>query len=153
MPLVVRLPAGIRKEVGVEDTPVGLVDVMPTLLDLAGLAGEPSVQGRSLAPALRGQELPERLVFFETASAVAVRSRNHKLIRFTEGREDFYDLSVDPREQQPRVGACEGPCSQLARRLEDFATAMAASRQSLQTEVVPLQEEDLEDMRALGYLD
>jgi hypothetical protein len=30
---------------------------------------------------------------------------------------------------------------------------MAAARQSVSTEVVPLEDQDLEEMRALGYLD
>ena len=42
------------------DTDVSLVDVLPTLVDLAGLPPEPGVDGRSLRPALAGGSLPPR---------------------------------------------------------------------------------------------
>jgi arylsulfatase A-like enzyme len=44
------LPAGRRVE-----TPVSMIDVLPTLLDLAGLPAPDVLQGRSLAPLLRGE--------------------------------------------------------------------------------------------------
>jgi arylsulfatase A-like enzyme len=48
-------------------TPVSMIDVMPTLLDLAGLPAPDVLQGRSLAPLLRGEvtELASRPVFIE----------------------------------------------------------------------------------------
>ena len=39
--------------------PVGLVDLAPTLLDLAGVQPPASMQGRSLAPFLRGEAAPD----------------------------------------------------------------------------------------------
>lgn len=47
------------------DTPVSLVDVAPTLLELAHVASPPGQNGRSLAPALRGGEAPARPVLVE----------------------------------------------------------------------------------------
>jgi arylsulfatase A-like enzyme len=62
IPLVVRAPGGKPRVV---DTPVSLVDVMPTLLDLAGVTGPAGMNGVSLAPAIRGDAAPARPLLIE----------------------------------------------------------------------------------------
>ena len=47
IPLVVRLPVELAGETRISDVPVGMIDLMPTLLDLAGLEREPQAQGQS----------------------------------------------------------------------------------------------------------
>lgn len=153
IPLVFRLPTLMRQWVGSVDEPVGLIDVMPTLLDLAGLDSEPRAQGRSLVPLMRGTEMASRLVFAESESAVAARSADRKLIRFADGSRHYFDLTTDPLEQEPLPPTCGYPCEQLEKRLADFSIAMASARENLLTSVAPLEERDLEDLRALGYLD
>ena len=70
VPLLVRLPPSLRPSHdtdGADDagtgrvvTPVQLVDLYPTLAELAGLATDrPELHGRSLVPLLRGETLPE----------------------------------------------------------------------------------------------
>jgi arylsulfatase A-like enzyme len=51
IPLIIRAPGG---HTSAPVTPVSLVDVMPTLLELAGVDGPAGMNGISLAPALRG---------------------------------------------------------------------------------------------------
>jgi arylsulfatase A-like enzyme len=64
VPLVVswpgRVPGGRRIA-----QPVSMIDVLPTILDLAGLPQPEVVQGRSLGPLLRGQPLEARPVILE----------------------------------------------------------------------------------------
>jgi arylsulfatase A-like enzyme len=56
--LIGRVPGGVR---GARvDTLVQPADVMPTVLDLAGLELPPDLHGISLAPAFYGQSLPQR---------------------------------------------------------------------------------------------
>jgi hypothetical protein len=62
IPLLVRAPGGKRRVV---DTPVSLVDVMPTLLDLAGVTGPAGMNGVSLAPAIRGEATKPRPILIE----------------------------------------------------------------------------------------
>ncbi len=45
--------------------PVSMIDVLPTILDLAGLPPPEALQGRSLAPYLRGDSLETREVVFD----------------------------------------------------------------------------------------
>jgi hypothetical protein len=65
---VVRIPL-IIKGAGIApraiDTPVSLVDVAPTLLELAGVAPAPAINGVSLVPALQGGSAPARPVLIE----------------------------------------------------------------------------------------
>ncbi len=47
------------------DTPVSMIDVLPTLIDLVGLPHPAVVQGQSLAPLLRGEEMDVRPVILD----------------------------------------------------------------------------------------
>ena len=89
--------------------PVGLEDVMPTLLELAGVARPASVDGRSLVPVLRGGESVGRpWLHFEHAPTYseeqgfhALADGRHKYIwRPKDGREQLFDLETDPREER-----------------------------------------------------
>ncbi|QDU66427.1 sulfatase [Engelhardtia mirabilis] len=66
VPLLIDLPGAQKAGVRVEDR-VQLVDLMPTLAELAGLDPEPfSFHGRSLVPLLRGESLKPRPVVVQT---------------------------------------------------------------------------------------
>ena len=65
VPLVVRLPGGRYGGARVEET-VQLVDLYPTLLQLAGLGVERTdFHGRSLVPLIEGRTLPDVPVLIE----------------------------------------------------------------------------------------
>ena len=72
VPLIVRAPGlapSRRPEV------VGHVDVLPTLLDLAGLPVPEDVRGVALGPVLRGDaEMPDRLVYCDDGAQVSAYS-------------------------------------------------------------------------------
>ena len=90
---------------------VSNLDLAPTFLDLAGLPVPPSMQGRSLAPLLRGESPADwRTSHYyryyhdpgdhNTAAHLGVRTATHKLIHYW--RKDAYemfDLVKDPAEQ------------------------------------------------------
>jgi choline-sulfatase len=109
VPLIVRSPgaSGLSGGARVAE-PVSLVDVAPTVLELAGLpadavAGEGD--GVSLASALSDPaSAPARPVISEyhaegvQAPAAMVRSGSHKLIVSLEDPDLLYDLAADPRE-------------------------------------------------------
>src|SRR5204863_5853596 len=59
--------------------PVSLVDLAPTLADWMGWPPLPRAEGRSLAPALRGQPLPARPVFAETGAWLSGRADDQGL--------------------------------------------------------------------------
>jgi arylsulfatase len=76
VPLVLRLPSDVAgvpvtRAAGRIAAPVQLVDLYPTLAELAGVAPPPGLHGRSLVPLLRGEALPEPAFLHES---VALRS-------------------------------------------------------------------------------
>jgi hypothetical protein len=64
VPLLMRVPGAAARRV---TTPVSIVDVMPTLLDLAGVLGPAGMNGRTLVPALHGRAAPARPILIELA--------------------------------------------------------------------------------------
>jgi choline-sulfatase len=105
VPLIVRVPGGLRAGARVAE-PVSLLDLAPTVLDLAGLdPGAPGdVDGTSLAPLLRGDGsrgapvLAEYLAEGVTAPAVMIRRGPLKYVRCAGDPDLLYDLEADPRE-------------------------------------------------------
>jgi arylsulfatase A-like enzyme len=109
VPLLIRGP-GI--EAGITpDQIVANIDLAPTMLDLAGLPVPESMQGRSLAPLLRGQRPSDwrASVYYRyyddpgghnTRAHYGVRTATHKLIHYwTKNAWELYDLVRDPTEQ------------------------------------------------------
>lgn len=86
-----------------------IIDIMPTLLDLACISKPENVQGRSLKPILVGgrKSLSENYAFIETDSGyIGIRTPTHKygmlleadLRTVVDDRYCFYDLQEDPYE-------------------------------------------------------
>jgi arylsulfatase A-like enzyme len=84
----------------VDDRLVALRDVMPTLLDLAGIPVPDTVEGHSLLSAHRRDHL--YCEHWEDDRAMRmVRTRRHKLIWYPVGnRYQLFDLEADPQEMQ-----------------------------------------------------
>jgi choline-sulfatase len=136
VPLVVRWPGHLREGAAVGDL-VELVDVFPTLLDLAGLPQPPGLHGRSLAPLLRGEPgaSGRDVVFSEYLEdeEAMVRSARYKLVVGTGSRrrrdgyasaepargpyERLFDLVTDPEELIDRSG--DPALSDVAEALRD----------------------------------
>jgi arylsulfatase A-like enzyme len=143
VPLVVSAPG---LEPGVVRSQVSTVDLMPTLLELAGAPPIES-DGRSLL--LDGTEDADRAVFIAgtdkgALSQLAIRIPPWKLILHVEsGEEEAYRLDLDPRELHSRDDAPP----ELRERL--FAELESAQRRELSAE-----EEELVTgrLRDLGYL-
>ena len=105
VPLVIAGP-GVETT-GVQHAPVHVADLMPTLLDAAGVTYDPgALYGRSILPVLAGQTVETRAkdesFGVEVSGNAALYRGNWKLVRTALPRGDFtwrlYDLSVDPGE-------------------------------------------------------
>ena len=90
--------ASSRIERGVDHRLVGLADVMPTLLELAGVDVPESVEGRSVVGAA-----PRPWLYGEMSDDIyasrMLHDGRHKLIYYPAGnRRHLFDLQADPRE-------------------------------------------------------
>lgn len=154
-----RLPSG-----RVVTEPVGLVDLVPTVLQVLGVPAPPGLQGQSLVPTWQGGASAP-YVFMEAGtkqpSQLVVRKGPWKLARFRspEDRERFgrgavelYDLARDPGEQ--RDVRAEHP--EIARELEDALARWEATTPKHEPAGMappPVDERTHEMLKGLGYVE
>jgi arylsulfatase A-like enzyme len=84
-----------------------LFDVYPTICDMCGLEIPESLEGRSLAPVIRGKKKRVRDTIFLGYMDVqrAVRHGDWKLIRYPQiNRSQLFNLKGDPRETRDLAG-------------------------------------------------
>ena len=112
VPLVVFDPRAAKSARGQKRTELALnLDVAPTVLDAAGIAAPPAIQGRSLLPLVRGERVGWRTDFFCENHFVlpeqyyplieGVRTERWKYVRYPEMTppyEQLFDLRNDPLE-------------------------------------------------------
>jgi len=103
IPLFIRLPERFRApKRNVSDVPASLEDIMPTILDIAGVDIPDTVQGKSLLPILTGEKtgLGRETIHIECENRYHALTDGHeKYILFTDkNTEQLFDLDNDPRE-------------------------------------------------------
>jgi N-acetylglucosamine-6-sulfatase len=99
IPLMIRGP-GLH--VGVVNRPVQLIDLAPTLLELAGAPVPDSVDGRSLIPLLRGTEPASWRsdVLIEINHTLALRTTDWLYAEIGTGELELYDMRLDPYQTE-----------------------------------------------------
>jgi arylsulfatase A-like enzyme/Tfp pilus assembly protein PilF len=167
VPLVFKLPgekyAGERVEAR-----AGLVDVLPTLLEMAGIAVPAAVQGESLVGLIRpaqgrgateakaGDKLPDRAVYAEDdypyrafgwSSLRALRAGKYLFVEAP--RKELYDQSTDPRAEHNLSSAASAVTATLGDQLEAFRKKTSSSERAPEVEANPQREQQL---AALGYV-
>ena len=103
VPLLIRPPDGLdggRSVAPRVDTVVEAVDVLPTILDTAGIQIPPDLQGLSLRPLIDGRPDPARLerqcAISEHAGWKTLRTERFRYLVERDGSETLYDLVADP---------------------------------------------------------
>jgi choline-sulfatase len=130
------------------------IDVLPTLLDYAGLPQRTDVDGRSLRRAADGEQMSDAPAYAESlypelelgwAPLHAWRTAGFKFIKAP--HPELYDLQNDPSEKANRAGEQPARVSDLGSRLD------AALRQPTPSAPAqPVDAEAAERLRALGYV-
>lgn len=97
VPLIFAGPGIIQ---GVCDEAVGLIDVYPTLAELAGISLPKATEGTSLVPQIRNPHLTRQTpaITEHNPGNFGVRDRDFRLIHYADGSEELYKVSQDPNE-------------------------------------------------------
>ena len=135
---------------------VRIIDVMPTVLDLAGIAIPATVQGASLRPALDGQR-QALLAFSESwyprfhygwSELRAVRDGRYKFILAP--RRELYDVVADPGELTNLAPTDTARADTLERALRALVAQTTRAEASKGPQPVDAAAE--QRLRALGYV-
>ena len=99
VPLIVVPPIG-DSAVRRVDEPVSLVDIFPTLCDLAGVSALPDTDGISLAPLMTGRATVRGAPAIMTwkKGNHSIRSGQWRYTRYRDASEELYDQTNDPHE-------------------------------------------------------
>ena len=124
VPLIIAPPSHSASRVS---SPVTLIDVFPTIIDLAGIPADmqlTSLDGRSLTPALKGSAVAgpvyvEHIDGGTVAPRVMVREEEYKLVLSRGYPTQLYNLAEDPDELSNLSGRPE--FSEIEDRLVQLA--------------------------------
>jgi tetratricopeptide (TPR) repeat protein len=151
VPLIVKAPGDPARRVS---TPVQHIDVVPTILDAAGLVKPSSLRGRSLEPLLNGSgPIAETGIYSEAlysrfhfgwSELYALTDSQYRLIRAP--RDELFDLRTDAAESASVAG--ERPQVRQAMR-SAIAQLIAGSAITSPSAVT---EDDRQRLAALGYV-
>lgn len=158
------VPQGLRVQ-----APVGVIDVLPTVLDLLGVETPEDVEGRSLAPFRTGGDGSDtpRYVIGDKHSALTAKSRRSApyedplqislevngakvLHDFSKRRTTYFDLTADPREERPLDKPPVALVPPLGRRLVNWYRDLEKYEAKSGT---VLSEDDIKQLKSLGYID
>lgn len=135
---------------------VGLMDVAPTLLHLAGLQVPDSFRGQRLTPAFEGAPLLDRAILSEGnmwgPSWHALRYQNQKVIVAPMGNRSrlmFFDLATDPTESRNTVHQNVDIARQMRSDIEVILKSASVGANSTP---LKLTDEELNRLESLGYV-
>lgn len=100
------------------DALVELIDINPTICEIAGLSSQSGIDARSFAAILRGERLTHRT---DAVSAIRnfrlIRTNTHKLIQHYNDATELFDLQEDPEELRNVASRYPGVVRELSRRM------------------------------------
>ncbi len=164
VPWIVAWPGRLRP--AVIDTPVSLVDLAATVMDLVDPGAGFETEGRSLVASVREGVEPapapiyvERRLFssypldYLRGTEIALVDGPWKLI-VNDGRRspELYDLAADPGERRDLAGEHPQRASAMRRRVEGWRRERPLGR-AARTVPVNRRAGELRALRALGYID
>ncbi|WP_146502556.1 arylsulfatase [Rubinisphaera italica] len=132
-PMIAHWPAGIEKNSNWVREPAHVMDIMPTLMEVAGATYPETlndnsitpVEGTSLLPAMRGEHLPERAIGFDHQAAHAYRKGDWKAVYAKrmphELKWELYNLADDRCEMNDLAEVYPERLQEMVAEWEDWA--------------------------------
>jgi len=142
IPLIIRLPDSAGAPKGRCGEIVQSPDIMPTILELAGVNVPPTVQGRSFLSVIRGESEEGRDIAVSSASLVGrrlpdwitVTSKRWALLASQVGsgvKSELYDLSRDPGETENLIDEKPEVADDLRSKKVNFLKSLGAEEETL----------------------
>jgi iduronate 2-sulfatase len=155
IPLLVKFPG--QHEGQRSSALVSQVDLLPTVLDIAGYPAPAGLQGRSLRSPRAGSDF-----VFSEAHAIGEHDRSirmrgvrraaftasAKLIMWSSGPPEFYNLTIDPGESQNRYD----PNDPVVASLQNSLATWAATMPKQLSKPTKMDKETVDRIRSLGYI-
>lgn len=132
-PLIVHWPEGIKAKNEYRTQPGHLIDIMATCIDVAGATYPETYnnntiipyEGKSLVPAFKNEQLPNRPLFWEHEGNKAVRLGKYKLVsRWNKEAEynwELYDLEADRSELNDLFASMPEKAAELEQLWKEWA--------------------------------
>lgn len=97
---------------------IELIDINPTICELAGLPEQADIDARSFAPVLYGQKTEHRSdIVASLIKFSCIRTERYKYIKNTNDIDELYDLDNDPDELINIAGEYPDICKKLKSRM------------------------------------
>ena len=157
-PMIAHWPRGIADRGAFRSFPSHLVDLMPTVVELAGADYPRQVDGQSilpmegvsLLPALRGEVTQrEKPIFWEFSGNHAIRDGNWKLVAERGKEWELYDVSRDRTETDNLASQQPERVRKLASQYDQWATRTGARDHGQCVKMKPSSQSQLFDLQQL----
>jgi len=156
VPMIVRFPPAVRPGTVVNRS-VCHADLLPTVLELAGVPIPPQTRGRSLVPLFsggsHGLDPPAFMGATVSHNLTGARTPRQKIVLQGDGAKRFYSLPDDPGEATNLWGTARtAEFADLERRFAEWKSRMdQCARQAAPTGTPDLDQRLLQQLRSLGY--
>jgi len=165
VPLIIKLP-GNRNSGSRRSQTVRLIDVLPTVLDYTGLKANGLMQGNSIMPALYGDSRAANSAYAtEAEGSDMIFSGGWKLIHNANLQRrmelvplalpvewELYNLNVDPQEFNNIADSSADKRQELGNLLLGQTTLNEKLAGRIHTEHRPLDQDTVDELKALGYI-
>lgn len=160
VPLIFQFPGVLprRKRISKQ---VRIIDIMPTILDLAGIEHNLKIQGKSLMPIIKGEEKEDRIAFSDNLlqyeERKLIRTKKYSFIYFPDSqKKELYDLEKDSLEMNNVADEYPELCKKFRSKIiswqEDCKKLAETLGKKQRSSSSPLPKKAKERLKSLGYL-
>ncbi len=151
VPLMVRIPGAPAKTI---DTVVEVLDLMPTVIEVAGAIFPDGLQGSSLMPIIGGTSNPPYIAFSESdmgGGMTSVVMSGMQLVTTPE-QTSLFDLNADPMALTDLSQDLPERATVLSEHLGAWSKMVSAVSLDPERKTEDLDDETLDQLRSLGYI-